>query len=271
MAATATARATGWISAGTLAVMMGLAPPALADQTEAQSNQPTQGQTSARQGQQKQAGSGAAAEQPSEQTLQNTWSADRLLSDAAVVGPDGEDIGSVENLLLNQQGQIVALVAQVGGVWDIGDTHIAVPWDEAQRRDGQVQIPVTEDTVDDYSLFKTEYFTKANVGDLQTVEDDLDTGAGIWKATDLLNDYAVLEEGEGYGYVNDLTFDQQGQLQAVVVDATEYVTPGYYAYPWYGYGYAGYAWEPGLGHYTLPYGPNEITEFAAFEYNDLYY
>src|SRR5699024_8844955 len=47
-----------------------------------------------------------------------------------VFGPEGEEIGNVENVIVNAQGQIAAIIAEVGGFWDIADTHIAVPWDE---------------------------------------------------------------------------------------------------------------------------------------------
>lgn len=199
------------------------------------------------------------------------WSAENFLETAEVYGEDGEAIGTVENLLINDDGQIVALIAQVGGVWDIADTHVAVPWDEASFDDaGNPVIPVDEDTADDYSIFKEEYFTKADVGSIDTVEDDVETGLDIWKATDLINDYAVLQTGAGVGYVNDLIFDNDGKLQSVIVNATEYLEPGYYAYPWYAEGYDGYAWDPGLGRYVLPYDEAEIAAFdTAFDYDEL--
>lgn len=179
------------------------------------------------------------------------------LLDMEVVGKKGEDIGSVENLLINQQGQIVAIIAEVGGFLDIGDTHVAVPWNEISIGNDKVQAPITENNASEYSIFKEEYFSKMDVGQKVTVEDDLATGPQIWKATDLINDYVVLENNVGYGYVTDLTFNSQGNLQSVIVNsANPDFGYGYYAYPWYGYG-AG--WAPSLSYYALPYNERDLV------------
>ncbi len=91
------------------------------------------------------------------------------------------------------------------------------------------------------------------------------TGPQTFKATDLLNDYAVLENGQGYGYITDLVF-QGRTLKSLVVSASspnfEY---GTFAYPWTGWGRSG---SPGLSYYRLPYGPGQVTELKAF--NDSY-
>lgn len=213
-----------------------------------------------------------AASKEVEQAYKNGWSAEKFLDEAEVHGKNGEEIGRVENLLVDEQGQIVALIAQVGGVWDIGDTHVAVPWKDAKfaQGDAKVTIPVTEENVDDYSMFKEPFFTKADVGKTQTVQSDLATGPKIWKATDLIDDYAVLESGAGYGYVNDLIFDDTGKLQLVVVNASEYGRPGYYGYPWYGYRYDGFAWNPGFDRYVVPFNESEVANLDnAFRYDQL--
>lgn len=185
------------------------------------------------------------------------WRAETLMG-MTVVGKGGEDIGNVENFLLNEQGQIVAVIAEVGGIWDIGDTHVAVPWNMVSIKNSKLHAPITEDNADDYSMFKKEFITKINVGQLNTVEDDVEAGFNLWKATALLNDYVLLSDGDGYGYVSDLTFDKNGKLQSVVVNASNPAYGyGYYAYPWYGYGYD-YGWDAGLDYYVLPYGASDF-------------
>lgn len=185
-------------------------------------------------------------------------SADELL-DMRVVGKKSNEIGSVENLLINRQGQIVAVVAQVGGFLDIGDTHVAVPWNQASMKGGKLHLPITEDNAGDYSIFKEQYFSTYDAGTKSTVADDLSTGPSIWKATDLIDDYVLLENDTGYGYVTDLTFNQEGKLQSVVVNASnpdfDY---GYFAYPWYGFGYD-FGWDPGLNYYILPYSDGDLA------------
>lgn len=206
-------------------------------------------------------------------TVYDGWSAERLMDEADVHGTNGEEIGSIENLLLDDSGRVVAVIAQVGGFLDIGDTHLAAPWDEVAFDGEDVTVPVTEDNIERYSIFADELFTRRDVGSLQSVDDDLVTSFSFWKATDLIDDYAVLETGAGYGYINDLVFGNDGMLQAVVVDV-DYgrrgAGAGYYAYPWYGYGYDGYAWEPGLDSYVLPFDEDEISDFTlAFDYGEL--
>lgn len=186
--------------------------------------------------------------------LETGWSAEEIM-DTEVFGANGEEIGSVENLLIDPDGGVVAVIAQVGGFWDIGDTHIAVPWEEAELRNEDVHIPVTEDNVGDYSLFKEGYYTQFDEGEITTVEDDLQTGSGLWKATSLLDDYVLLEDSVRYGYIDDIIFSDGGQLETMVVTAAN-PTYGYghYGYPWYGYE----AWHPGLDYYNVPITVEEI-------------
>ena len=72
--------------------------------------------------------------------------ADRLL-DIDVLNANGDEIGSVENAILNQDNRIIALIAQVGGMWDIGDTHVAIPWEEIKLTDTGVQVPIREEMI----------------------------------------------------------------------------------------------------------------------------
>ncbi|GHA22765.1 hypothetical protein GCM10007989_17750 [Devosia pacifica] len=40
------------------------------------------------------------------------------------VGPDWNEIGEIEDLVLDQSGQLTGIVAEVGGFLDIGDKHV---------------------------------------------------------------------------------------------------------------------------------------------------
>lgn len=211
----------------------------------------------------------------------NEWRYDELYTQgwraedfwaAEVYGPAGEEIGDVENLIIGQDGKILSIIAEVGGLWDIGDTHVNVPWDQVEIAPGldRITIPVTEENVGDYSLFKTNLLTAEKAaGETQVVDDDLATGMQAWKLTDLTNDYVRLRGDDAgahanYGYVDDVIFSRDGELQAVVVRPdVGYGAPGYYAYPYYGYGYG---WVPGTPYYDLPYRQNEIGELEPFDY-----
>jgi sporulation protein YlmC with PRC-barrel domain len=191
------------------------------------------------------------------------WYADAVV-DRPIYGPHGAEIGSVKNLLLNPRGEIVALIAEVGGFWDIADTHVTIPWHAIERRGGRVYSPITAETAENYGMCAEEYFTAADVGNLDGVNEFFETGPYIWKATALLDDYVVLENGEPFGYVTDLVFDDAGKLISVVaVQARSDIgRRGVYAFPWDDRG-----WEPRFDHYTLRHTAEDIERLPTIDYS----
>lgn len=256
--------------ASTLALAVALGGPALA-QSQNQGQAQNQGQS----GQQQQMQKGQTTVQGQQVRVLSEWNYDELyrtglraesLLDADVMGPQGEEIGSVENVILDQNNQIVALIAQVGGFWDIGDTHVAVPWSEAQLVDDGVQIPVTEENVENYGLYgETSVVSKQMLRQTKVVDDDLTAGNRVWKLTNLIDDFATLRSGVGYGYVDDAIFTREGKLQAVVVEpsGTGYGV-GPYAYPFHGYGTG---WNAGMDTYEMPYGEGDVAEMQPLDYD----
>jgi sporulation protein YlmC with PRC-barrel domain len=196
------------------------------------------------------------------------WSVENVFDITEIVDANGEQIGDVENVVFANDGTVLGIIAQVGGFWDILDTHVHVPWDEVTLGSGiqQIQIPVTEETVDDYDVFGDYGFgeqviDESDTGETQRVDDDLAAGPGVFKATDLIGDYAYLSDGARYGYVADLIV-QDGAISAIITDAAAYGRPGYYAYP---YSYRG-AMSP---RYEIPYEPVEIDTLENFDYEQL--
>ncbi|WEX10639.1 PRC-barrel domain-containing protein [Chelativorans sp. AA-79] len=197
-------------------------------------------------------------------------SVDYVMDEAEVYGPGGDEIGSVENFVFAEDGRVLSIVAEVGGFWDLFDTHVNVPWEEVTYSGGRLTILVTEDNVEDYSLFKTGYLTaQGAAGDTTVVEDDLATGPRSFRASELIGDYARIRADDqdnyaNYGYVNDLIL-RDGQIAAVVVNPNAgYGTPGPYAYPYYGYG-----WAPGMPYYDMPYGEQDVAQAERFDYDRL--
>ncbi|HEV7344898.1 MAG TPA: PRC-barrel domain-containing protein [Devosia sp.] len=204
-------------------------------------------------------------------------SVEELMDDMEVWGVTGEEIGSVENVLFGADGQVLALVAEVGGFWDIGDTHVSIPWDMVEVGLENIVVPVTEDTVGDYSVFNEgyayddAYVTATSAAtDIQEVGGDgfdtLETGPSVWRATDLIGDYARIRDADtyqNYGYVNDIII-RDGEIAATVISADAgYGAPGYYAYP-----YTGYA---GGDYYDVPYGRTEVDTLEPYDYNRMAY
>jgi sporulation protein YlmC with PRC-barrel domain len=174
------------------------------------------------------------------------WRA-RALLQTDVLGPTGDDIGKVENIIVGADGRVLSIIAQIGGVLDVGDTHVNVPWEEVTIGPAleSVTIPVTEDTIERYSDFEDGYLrgqlSAATAEETITPvkEDnafnDLDTGPRAWRVDELIGDYASLRDVPGFGYVRDVIFDRDGTVSAVVVSPAPRFGSGWYALPYYGY------------------------------------
>jgi hypothetical protein len=60
------------------------------------------------------------------------WLASRNLIGTKVTGPTNETVGSINDLLIDQNGTIVAAVVGVGGFLHIGEKNVAVPFKSLQ-------------------------------------------------------------------------------------------------------------------------------------------
>jgi sporulation protein YlmC with PRC-barrel domain len=201
----------------------------------------------------------------------NGWSVENMFDTTEIIGANGEDLGDVENVIFSNDGKVLGIIAQVGGFWDIGDTHVHVPWDEVNIGETiqQAQVPVTEENVDNYDVFgdywdSEQVITEADTGTTDVVDGDLITGPGIFKATDLIGSYVYTSDGTRYGYVSDIIVEY-GVISAIVADAATYGRRGYYAYP---YSYRGIS-PMGSQQYNMPYSTTEIDAIENFDYEQL--
>lgn len=188
------------------------------------------------------------------------WHAEALIG-ADVIGDEGEEFGNVENIVVNADGSVESVIVEAGGFLDMGDTHLSVPWDNMtyMPEEEAVQVSVSADNVDSFTLFETR-------GEVEGPSNQ----PNEWRVTELLDDYVLVNDGVGFGLVEDVVFSQQGQLQAVVVkpDVQYDDLDGVYAYPFYGYGYDyGYGFNPGWGYYELPYGLDEASSLEPYDYD----
>ena len=126
-------------------------------------------------------------------------------------------------------------------------------WDKISIGDDKqsLVVPINADNVSAFSIF----------GDYP------DIGNRSWRASELVDDYVLLDDNSGYGMVDDLVFSGEGELLAVLVrpdlvNQPGYHTPGLFAYPYYGYDYG---FDPGAPNYTLPYTKDEIDAAEPFE------
>ena len=52
------------------------------------------------------------------------------LEDMDIVGPNGEEIGEVEEILVDGQGRVVAVAAEIGGFLGIGEREVVIGIDQ---------------------------------------------------------------------------------------------------------------------------------------------
>ncbi|MEE2859658.1 MAG: PRC-barrel domain-containing protein [Pseudomonadota bacterium] len=198
----------------------------------------------------------------------NGISAENFIDEMEVYDVNGEDIGDVEDIIIGPDGRIASIVAEVGGLWDIGDTHVSVPYAEvAMSDDGLgIVIPVTEETVGDYGFDRDVFTAGAATSEVVSGVDDAEVLRG-WRASELIGDYARIRDGDvysNYGYINDLLL-RDGEVAAVVVQANDAYGSGYRAYPYMGYG-GGYGWNAGSPYYDMPYGAQDVGGTEPFDY-----
>ncbi len=71
------------------------------------------------------------------------------LMDTGLVTTNGEDVGEIEQLLVDRDGRIAAVVVDVGGFLGIGERTVAIDWNEIDLRqdgnDGEYQAHVNMD------------------------------------------------------------------------------------------------------------------------------
>ncbi|MDF0600746.1 PRC-barrel domain-containing protein [Psychromarinibacter sp. C21-152] len=205
------------------------------------------------------------------------WSIEEMFGEP-VYGETGDEIGDVEDFVLNADGEIVAMIAEVGGFWDIADTHVGVPLQQVDMSGARITIPVTEQTVNDYDLFEYSGLPGTELGQgVTTGLDDVPLTTDAWRASDLIGDYVRIQDDSGgswlnYGYVSDLIISD-GSISATIVGTAGSYGPGTYAYPYYSprtYGAidgtpAG-GWAPGNPTYDLPYLEGDVAELPEFDY-----
>jgi len=170
-------------------------------------------------------------------TVYSGYRASRLLG-SAVFSLKGEYLGSVRNVIVADDGQIVSLVVEGFRTKDEPEFISRIPFKRVLR-------PVHEGAiVADFSdLRSREYGLFFDPGQAQEESHE-------FSISKIIGDYARLQAGQGYGYDSDLVFDRAGKLAAIVISREASAGGGTYAFP-----YPGQTgqWSPKLSYYGLPY------------------
>jgi sporulation protein YlmC with PRC-barrel domain len=93
---------------------------------------------------------------------QDAFRADDLMGKELKSRQNDERIGSVSDLIIDNDGQIVAVVVEVGEFLGMGEKEVAIPWDSVERtaRAGEAghefRVTASRDTLRDAPEFKKE-------------------------------------------------------------------------------------------------------------------
>lgn len=92
-----------------------------------------------------------------QQQTEGQWLASNVMGET-VRGPNDENIGDVNNLLVDKDGKVTAAVIGVGGFLGIGEKDVAVPFDSLQlsnERDGNITLAATKEELRNAPEFKS--------------------------------------------------------------------------------------------------------------------
>lgn len=178
--------------------------------------------------------------------LYKGFRASRLM-DQKVMGPNGNQLGDVRDVIVNQEGKIVAVVVEGGGFLNIGDAAFRVKWGDVATTPNQdgIQVPITEDKAGQYGLFDGP--------------ETLALRPHEFRVSEIIGDTVRLKNGTGYGRVSDVVFNRGGQMLGVLVNRDLSYGAGLYGYPFYGYDNG---WTPTTGYYALPYDSVDLASQA---------
>lgn len=173
------------------------------------------------------------------------------LRDAAVRGEDGNEVGQVKDLVIDANGQLQRLVVAVNqGFLGSGGQRLAVDWKDIEigPRDeygiDYITVSATEGNLEESGIFMDK-------------PDAIRGGDNEWRASELIGDDVDLEDRQDAGYVADLMFDKNGELQAIAT-ATEVQSRVVSFYSPYSGEDAG--WDPGDNYYRVPYSEAELEQ-----------
>ena len=92
----------------------------------------------------------------------NSFRADELIGRDLTSRQDSETIGSISDLVVDENGQIVAVIVEVGGFLALGEKEVAISWNSIERStnesgDGyKYTVSATKDDLTTAPEYKTE-------------------------------------------------------------------------------------------------------------------
>lgn len=128
--------------------------------------------------------------------------------DARVRDAGGREIGQVNDIIVGLDGRVHRVVVEVGGLAELGDQHIPVPWGDLRIARGMEWIgtPLREIRDGTFALHGATHQGER-----------VSQPPGAWRVSERVGRVIEADGGER-GEVVDVLFDDAGYAQALVVD-----------------------------------------------------
>ena len=165
-----------------------------------------------------------------------------------VVSKTDQGLGTVRNILIGDDSQIQALIIDDDSA-DGAEFVFRVPWRNVRLSllPDRVVVDVSSGRQSEFDIFPE---------DEKTAEPSQEFAVSA-----VINDYARLQTGRGYGYVRDVLFTPKGRMRAVLITRSARLGGGNVAF-----GFPASPaerWDPSTSYYGLPYITAEQADAAA--------
>lgn len=183
----------------------------------------------------------------------NAVAAEELLG-RTIENANGENIGEIKNVVIDQTGQVQYVIVGVGGFLGLGEKHVALAWDELTIADNgeTVTAAVTKEQLEALpehkfpsdvrtgTVYSYEEDIKANpnmanrgvattdqppvaTGEQTTALETAPTGIG---ASKLVGADVINAQGDRIGEIDEVLLDSNGAAQGLVIDVGGFLGVG---------------------------------------------
>lgn len=154
----------------------------------------------------------------SQQSNLQGWRGKQLIG-ATVRGPNGDEYGTVKDLIVSNDGQLQNLLVSAGGVLGIGDTQVVVPYKQAKITNDlkAVTLPMTKEEITKGASAKGQNITQGTDTFLVSKIEDKDVR---------------LQGDQKYGTLDSLVFDRNGKVASALVEPSGGNRGQYKMVPW---------------------------------------
>lgn len=127
---------------------------------------------------------------------------------AAVVGPDGKEIGTVDDLVFNKDKSIDRVIIEDGKMFGFGGKNVAIDFEGASITSDQNDERMVRIGMTGQALEEVAEFDKA----------PLEESDGKLATSYIGRDVAFATEDEGTGEISDLILDRNGTVKYAVIE-----------------------------------------------------